>query len=108
MKQEKDILNRALPKEEKKGGDIIEEYEKEYGCRVEADNFLNNAFTALVGMVAREMGRSSFDARDDLAVGTLILSEAYKRRQDDMELFASLIRSGVSPDTIINLFGKKR
>lgn len=85
--------------------DLIERAEREGVRRWDDPN--SNALAILFGALAREMGMSRFDARDDFAVGTLLMDESKNgdaRRQADDAMLA-MMRLGLSPDDIRALTG---
>jgi hypothetical protein len=87
---------------------LIEHAEREGGGRFDDPN--SNALTILLGALAREMGKSRFDERDDFAVGVLIADEIANgdaRRQADAAILA-MLNLGFSPDDIHALNGTKK
>jgi hypothetical protein len=101
--------------DEHKNIDFIEDAERRAGG-VRWDDTDNPAgFYTLLASVARAMGRNPHNEHDDYAVGMLISQQiqdemsgesARKRASDNM--FASLLMAGISPDTLGEMFGKKR
>lgn len=88
--------------------DLIERAEREGGGRFDDPN--SNAQAILLGALAREMGKSSFDSRDDFAVGTLIgeeIANGDARRAADAALL-TMLNLGFSPDDIQALNGANR
>lgn len=84
-----------------KASDLIERAEREAGCKFDDPNN-PGAMEILFGALAREMGKSKFDERDDFAVGTLIMNSDKQRNQGD-DLIAALLLSGMSPDDLASL-----
>ena len=63
-----------------KATDLIEKWEQETGTRAtDNDSF---AQAGLMGELARMMGKSNHDARDDLAAGVLIQNSAKLEKQE--------------------------
>lgn len=86
--------------------DLIEMFEQETGSRI--DDASSPALAGLFGFLARAMGKSAHDERDDVVAGYLIQDEienGESRRQTD-ELILGMLLSGVSPDDLGALFGK--
>jgi hypothetical protein len=93
--------------------DLIERMERETGQRIDSDDPNNMAMAGLFGAIARMMGKSSHQERDDVAAGVLIqnrMSPEYQRKQEDCELLASLLQMGLSPDEVRDLIsgGQKK
>lgn len=87
--------------------DLIERAERESGKRIDdPDNQIGIAL--LFGALAREMGRTNFEAKDDVAAGLVIMDEIAngQKRQQDQQLLAGLLSSGLSPDDVKALLGK--
>ena len=83
--------------------DLIERMERETGRRINFNDFDNAAMAGLFGAVARMMGKSSHDKRDDIVAGLLIVHQMtpeYRNEQESREMIASLLSSGLSPDDI--------
>ena len=81
-----------------KANDLIERAEREAGCRWDdPDN--PSALAILFGAVARKLGKSKFDERDDFAVGMLLMNQD----NDSDLLLEQLLRSGMDPKDIFNL-----
>ena len=84
---------------------LIEQIEEQTGKRWDDPSGLPLA--QLIGAVAREMGTSRFDERDDLAVGVLLRDQfinGERRRRSDEALLAMIDLFG--PETTANLFCK--
>lgn len=84
-----------------KASDLIERAERESGARFDdPDN--PNAMNILLGALAREMGKSSHDARDDMAAGIIIrdlIENGEAKRRADNALI-SLMLMGLPPDAL--------
>lgn len=80
--------------------ELIERAELETGVRVD-DPDDPRACYVLLGAVARMMGKSKLDQRDDFAAGMLIAND--KPKPDS--ILADLLKSGIDPATLIDLFG---
>jgi hypothetical protein len=90
--------------------DLIERAEREAGCRWDDPNN-DGALAILFGAASRALGRTNFKARDDFAVGKLILHEMSpegKRQREAENLMADLLRGGMDPDTLGDLLGRKK
>lgn len=86
--------------------DLIERAEREGGGRWDDPN--SNALAVLFGALAREMGVSRSQERDDMAVGMLIqdnIVNGEAKRAADAALLA-LLDLGIGPDDITALKGK--
>ena len=84
--------------------DLIERMERETGQRIDEDSSF--AMAGLFGAVARLMGQSSHQERDDVAAGVLIqhqMSPECQREQNNRDFLASLLQAGLSPDEIRSL-----
>lgn len=85
---------------------LIEQIEEKTGKRWDDPSGLPLA--QLIGAVAREMGASKFEERDDLAVGILLQDEfinGERRRRSDEALLAMIDLFG--PDATANLYCKQ-
>jgi hypothetical protein len=90
--------------------DLIERMEHETGQRIDADDPNNMAMAGLFGALSRMMGKLSHDERDDVAAGLLIVHQTtpeYRNEQESRQMIASLLSSGISPDTIRDMFTAK-
>jgi len=79
--------------------DLIERVEHETGQRIDDDDSF--AMAGLFGAVARLLGESSHEERDDVVAGVLVqhqMTPEYYREQRHRELLATLLRAGLSPD----------
>ena len=88
--------------------DLIERMERETGQRIDSDDPSNMAMAGLFGAVARMMGKSSHDERDDVVAGLLVMHQMtpeYRNEQESRQMIASLLSSGLSPDDIRNMWG---
>ncbi len=100
--------------------DLIEEAEREAGCRWDDPNN-PNGLAAVIGAVAREMGKARMGpmaqhprtmldtSRDDVALGRLLMhqmSPEGRREQEAKDLMLAMLTAGVSPDDLHTLFGK--
>jgi len=91
--------------------DLIEKFEKETGQRVDANDGDNMAMAGLFGALARALGSSGHDERDDIAAGVLLrhqLTPEYRREQEANRLLVELLAGGVSPDDAAALIGKRK
>lgn len=89
--------------------ELIERMERETGQRIEDNDGNNFAITGLFGALARAMGKSNHDSRDDIEAGVIIkhqMTPEYEREEKGKRMLASMIASGVSPDDISKLMGK--
>ena len=88
--------------------DLIERMERETGQRIDSDDPNNMAMAGLFGAVARMMGKSNHDERDDVVAGLLIVHQMtpeYRNEQESRQMIASLLSSGLSPDDIRAMWG---
>ena len=86
--------------------ELICRLEEETGQRVDAPNSM--AYLGLLGAVAREMGVSKFDAKDDVAVGVVLgyqMSPEHQAEEDALNSFVNLLKAGMSPDDARALLG---
>jgi len=86
--------------------ELISRLENETGQRVDDPNSM--AYAGLLGAVARAMGVSKFDARDDVAVGVVLgyqMSPEHQAEEDALNTFANLLKAGMSPDDARSLLG---
>lgn len=89
------------------GNDLIERAERETGRRIDSNGFDNDAMSVVMGALARALGKSSHDERDDFVAGTLIkhqMSPEGKAQQKNDEMLRQLLLSGLSPDDIEGMF----
>lgn len=89
--------------------DLIEQMERETGQRVDSNGGDNMAMAGLFGLVARAMGKSRHDPRDDVAAGVVIRHQISPEGQAELaaeQLMAEMLAGGVSPDDLAALFGK--
>ncbi len=80
---------------------LIERAERETGKRW--DDPSGDTLAILFGAVAREMGKSHHQERDDFAAGLLIqhqITPEYARQQQSDAMIADLLLSGFSPDAL--------
>ena len=80
---------------------LIERLEQETGQRIDDPD--SASFAGLFGAVARLMGKSQHEERDDVVAGLLILHQLtpeYKNEQESRKLIASMLAGGMSPDAI--------
>jgi len=87
--------------------DLIERMERETGQRVDADSSLMMA--GLFGAIARLMGKSSHQERDNIAAGVLIrhqLSLEGQREMERAEWLADILTGGFPPDALYHLVKK--
>lgn len=88
--------------------DLIERMEQETGSRIDSNNGDNLAIAGLLGALARIMGKSSHDERDDVAAGVVIrhqMTPEYKLEQESERMMAAMLAVGMSPDDINDLLG---
>lgn len=88
--------------------ELIERMERETGQRVDDNGFDNMAIVGLFGALARGLGQSHHQPRDDVAAGVLAryrTTEAYRREQEGKRALVSLLVAGVSPDDCKDLLG---
>lgn len=86
---------------------LIERMERETGQRIDDPD--SAAFAGLFGAVARLMGMTNTEERDDVVVGLVILHQLtpeYRNEQESRKLIASMLAGGMSPDTIRQLWGQ--
>ena len=90
-----------------KASELIKKCELQTGQRV--DDLNSDAMTMLFGAMARIMNddpRNNLTERDDFATGVLvkhqISTEAQQEKQAN-KMFAKMLASGISPDTISQL-----
>ena len=87
--------------------DLIERMERETGQRIDSDDPNNMAMAGLFGAVARMMGKSSHDERDDVFAGLLVIHQMtpeYRNEQASRKMIASLLAGGLSPDDIRSMW----
>lgn len=69
-----------------KASELIERKEKETGGRVDSNNYDNMVMASLYGALARELGNSRHESRDDVAVGVLIKHQkSLEEKQEEVE-----------------------
>lgn len=91
-------------------GELIEQMERETGQRWDANNGQNATMWGLFGMLARALGKSDHDSRDDVAAGALIMHELSpegQREREAKETLGAALAAGISPDVIAALSGRK-
>jgi hypothetical protein len=81
--------------------DLITRAEALAGCRWD-DPTNPNALYAIMGALAREMGRNPHGPKDDVVAGMLLMAEP-----KDNSGLAMALAMGLSPDDIAALFGKR-
>jgi hypothetical protein len=86
--------------------DLIERAEREGGGRWDDPN--SNALAVLFGALAREMGVSRFQERDDMAVGLLIQDDIVHgdAKRAAVRALLALLDLGIGPDDIAALKGR--
>lgn len=88
--------------------DLIERLERETGQRVDDNGGDNFAMAGLFGALARAMGQSNHQPRDDVAAGVLIrhqMTPEYEAEQRSKRMMAEMLAHGVSPDGLKGLMG---
>ena len=81
--------------------DLIERLEKETGRRIDDNDFDNPAMAGLFGAVARIMGQSTHQERDDVVAGYLVrhyCTPEHQRFLAERNRTARLLAMGFSPD----------
>jgi hypothetical protein len=89
--------------------DLIERMEEECGCRVDDNGGDNMAITGLFGAMARMLGKSTHDPRDDVVAGVLVkhqLTPEYERQQESDKMMAAMLCDGISPDDLAGMMKK--
>jgi hypothetical protein len=84
-----------------KANDLIERAEREAGCRIDDNGHDNNAMAIVFGALARSLGKSDHQERDDFAAGLLVrhqLTPEHREEQARKELMANMLMAGVDPD----------
>ena len=84
----------------------------ETGQRIDDNDDDNLAMAGLFGAMARllEQTPPSYQKRDDVAAGVLIrhqMSHEYARKRESDRMLAQMLTTGMSPDSIADLFGMK-
>jgi pentatricopeptide repeat protein len=96
------------PPHQETPAEMIERLEKECHCRVDSNGFNNAVVAGLLGAASRALGQHDHSPHDDVVVGTLIQfnnSEEGRRKREADEMFAQMLRAGISPDELKGLFG---
>ena len=91
-----------------KASDPIEQAEALAGCRWDDPN--GQGIAALLGAVAREMGRNPHLPKDDIAAGLLLreqATEGYQHAQERKQVTAALLAGGLGPDDLAALMSTK-
>lgn len=86
-----------------KASDLIERLERETGQRIDNNDGNNFAMAGLIGALFRSMNKTSYEARDDVAVGIMIRhkhSPEYRMKREVDDMLADLMIAGMSPDDI--------
>jgi len=87
---------------------LIEQMERETGQRIDDHDGDNFAIAGLFGVLARAMGNSNHQARDDVAAGVLIrhqMTPEWEAEQRAKRLMAEMMVAGVSPASLKELMG---
>jgi hypothetical protein len=88
--------------------DLIERLEGETGQRWDANDGDNATMAGLIGAMARMMGNSRHEERDDVAAGVVMshrMSPEYQRELESREMLGNLLVAGFSPDDLKSLMG---
>lgn len=92
--------------------ELIERLENETGCRIDDNEGDNLAMAGLVGAISRIMKLSppSYQERDDVVAGLYIQhlnSHEGKAQEEQKQMLAELLASGLSPDDIGVFYDKE-
>jgi hypothetical protein len=88
--------------------DLIERLEGETGQRWDANDGDNATMAGLIGAMARMMGNSRHEERDNVAAGVVMrhrMSPEYQRELESREMLGNLLVAGFSPDDLKRLMG---
>lgn len=75
--------------------------EGETGQRIDSNDGDNMAMAGLFGAIAREMGKSNHERRDDIVAGVVIrhqMSPEHEREQQSKKMLGKLLMAGFSPE----------
>ncbi|MGI9338347.1 MAG: hypothetical protein ACR2P4_07560 [Gammaproteobacteria bacterium] len=88
---------------------LIERLEAETGQRFDSNDGDNFTMAGLFGALARAMGDSSHQERDDVAAGVVMrhrMTPEYEQQQHAKHMLGEMLVNGMSPDDIHKLAGK--